>query len=251
MARLDRLGGVSDLRPGAASLRRCRWASCSDNRSIENVEASGPHRGELDTALAGRADRASGDRAADLLCRRRAAAQRGRHRQAGPFASSMGMYQPPCAPGDTRLAVSRSTRTPHRRTMLDQEPAMARPAFVVNEALREKVWHLAGLGVPQDDIAKIVGCAPKTLRKRFRDELDRGVAEANAIISGCLFAAAKGGNTTAQIFWMKTRGGWRERQPADDRDADADAGSGSEVLVLPDNNRDPELTQVLQDAREK
>ena len=126
---------------------------------------------------------------------------------------------------------------------------MARPAFVVTEVLREKVWHLAGLGVPQDDTAKIVGCAPKTLRKCFREELDRGVAEANAIISGCLFAAAKGGNTTAQIFWMKTRGGWRERQPDDDRDADA--GSGSEVLVLPDNNRDPELTQVLQDAQEK
>ena len=130
---------------------------------------------------------------------------------------------------------------------------MARPAFVVTEALREKVWHLAGLGVPQDDIANIIGCAPKTLRKHFRAELDRGVAEANAIISGCLFAAAKGGNTTAQIFWMKTRGGWRERQPADDRDADADTdgGSSSEVLVLPDNDRDPELTQVLQDAQEK
>ena len=51
---------------------------------------------------------------------------------------------------------------------------MARTVFVVNDALREKVRHLAGLGVPQDDIAKIVGCAPKTLRKRFRDELDRG-----------------------------------------------------------------------------
>jgi hypothetical protein len=40
---------------------------------------------------------------------------------------------------------------------------MASPAFVVNEALCEKVRHLAGLGVPQDDIARIVGCAPKTL----------------------------------------------------------------------------------------
>jgi hypothetical protein len=40
---------------------------------------------------------------------------------------------------------------------------MASPAFVVNEALREKVPHLAGLGVPQDDIATIVGCARKTL----------------------------------------------------------------------------------------
>ena len=128
---------------------------------------------------------------------------------------------------------------------------MARSAFVVTEALREKVLHLAGLGVPQNDIAKIVGCAPKTLRKRFREELDRGVAEANAIISGCLFAAAKGGNTTAQIFWMKTRARWREQPPANDPDANANAGSSSEVLVLPDNNRDPELTQVMKDAQEK
>jgi hypothetical protein len=130
---------------------------------------------------------------------------------------------------------------------------MARQRFVATEALREKVWHLAGLGVPQDDIAKIVGCAPKTLRKRFRAELDRGVAEANAVIAGCLFAAAKAGNITAMIFWMKTRARWRERPPADgpDADADADAGSTSEVLVLPDNHRDPELTRMLQEAQEK
>ena len=74
---------------------------------------------------------------------------------------------------------------------------MARKAFVVNDAMREKVRHLAGLGLPQDDIAKIIGCAPKTLRKRFRDDLDRGVAEANATIAGYLFAAAKGGNIAA------------------------------------------------------
>ena len=29
---------------------------------------------------------------------------------------------------------------------------MARQPFVVNEALREKVSHLAGVGVPQDDM---------------------------------------------------------------------------------------------------
>ena len=61
---------------------------------------------------------------------------------------------------------------------------MARTAFVVTDALREKVRYLAGLGGRQDDIAKFIGCAPKTLRTRFRGELDRGVAEANATISG-------------------------------------------------------------------
>ena len=120
---------------------------------------------------------------------------------------------------------------------------MARRAFVVNAAVRDKVRHLAGVGVAQDDIAKIIGCAPKTLRKRCRDDLDRGVAEANATVSGYLFAAAKAGNVTAQIFWLKTRAHWREKTAPEDRIPDAE--SKSEVLVLPDNNRDPELTQVL------
>ena len=129
---------------------------------------------------------------------------------------------------------------------------MAKTAFVATEALREKARYLAGLGVPQDDIAKIIGCAAKTLRGHFRDELDRGVAEADATISGSLFGAAKGGNVTAQIFWLKTRARWRQGSAADDPVPSADAGSNSEViLTLPDNNRDPELTQVLRDAQQK
>ena len=131
-------------------------------------------------------------------------------------------------------------------------PQVAKTAFVATDALREKARYLAGLGVPQHDIAKIIGCAAKTLRRHFRDELDRGVAEANATISGSLFGAAKGGNVTAQIFWLKTRARWREGSAAGDPVPNADAGSNSEVvLVLPDNSRDPELTQVLQDAQRK
>ena len=126
---------------------------------------------------------------------------------------------------------------------------MARKAFVVNDAVREKVRHLAGVGVRQDDIARIIGCAPKTLRKRCRDDLDRGVAEANAMVSGYLFAAAKAGNVTAQIFWLKSRAHWHEKTVADDRVARGDGEPGSQVLlVLPDNQRDPELTQALQSA---
>jgi hypothetical protein len=128
---------------------------------------------------------------------------------------------------------------------------MARKPFVVNDAVREKVRHLAGLGVRQGDIARIVRCSPKTLRKRCRDDLDCGVAEANAIVSGSLFAAAKGGNVVAQIFWLKTRAQWRERPAPDDRAAGGDADANSPVvLVLPDNGRDPELVPAPQDVRE-
>ena len=133
-----------------------------------------------------------------------------------------------------------------------QAPPMARKPFVVNDALREQVRHLAGLGVSQDDIARIVQCSPKTLRKRCRDDLDCGAAEANAIVSGCLFAAAKGGNITAQIFWLKSRARWRERAAPDHRAAGGDAEANSPVvLVLLDNGRDPELVDVRENDLEQ
>ena len=128
---------------------------------------------------------------------------------------------------------------------------MARKEFVVDEAMRERVRYLAGVGVRQDDIARIVGCAPKTLRKRFRDDLDRGIAEANATVCGYLFAAAKAGNISAIIFWLKTRVHWRERSAEDPVPTPADATANPPVLlVLPDNSRDAGLSQVLREAQE-
>jgi len=128
---------------------------------------------------------------------------------------------------------------------------MTRRAFVVNEAVREQVRHLAGVGVRQDDIARIIGCAPKTLRKRCREDLDRGVAEANATIAGYLFAAAKAGNIAAIIFWLKTRAHWRERTAADGAAPAADGEPDSGILLLPDNCRDHDLTAALREAQQQ
>jgi len=127
---------------------------------------------------------------------------------------------------------------------------MTRKASPVNEAVRERVRYLASVGVPQDAIAKIIGCSPKTLRKRFRDELGCGLAEATAKMTGYLFAAAEKGNIAAPIFWLKTQAHWRE-QPAAEETPAADGESNSEVLILPDNGRDPELTKALRDAQKK
>src|SRR3984893_9482798 len=157
----------------------------------------------------------------------------------------------PGGPRSIKYRVNHSTSAPTIGTELDQGPPMPRKPFVVNETVREKVRHLAGVGVRQDDIARIIGCAPKTLRKRCRDDLDRGVAEANAMVSGSLFAAAKAGNVVAQIFWLKTRAHWRENAVRSDAASVSDAeGSSPVVLVLPDNSRDPELTHALQDAHQ-
>jgi len=76
--------------------------------------------------------------------------------------------------------------------------------------LRRQVEALAAYGIPETDIGRVVGIDPKTLRKHYREELDLGEAKANAQVAGYLFNAAKNGNVTAQIFWLKTRAKWRE-----------------------------------------
>ena len=75
------------------------------------------------------------------------------------------------------------------------------------------VQVLSGIGVPQDQIALLIGVDAKTLRKSCRDDLDRGMAEANVKVGQTLFSmATRGDNTAATIFWMKARAGWREKQ---------------------------------------
>src|SRR6185436_11467741 len=69
---------------------------------------------------------------------------------------------------------------------------------------------MAAYGIPEIDIAAVLGVDPKTLRKHYRDELDLGETKANAQVAGFLFNSAKNGNVSAQIFWLKTRARWRE-----------------------------------------
>ena len=77
---------------------------------------------------------------------------------------------------------------------------------------RRTVKTMAGFGVPHEDIATFLGIDPKTLRKHFRAELDRGTVEANAKVAQSLFQmATQGKNVAAAIFWMKARAGWREK----------------------------------------
>lgn len=87
------------------------------------------------------------------------------------------------------------------------------PMFEPTVEQRRTVRTMAGFGVPQDDIATYVDVDPKTLRKHFREELDRGSIEATAKVAQSLFnMATAGGNVAAAIFWMKARAGWREKQ---------------------------------------
>ena len=87
-----------------------------------------------------------------------------------------------------------------------------RKAHEVTEGIRAQVLALSGFGVKTEDIAKYLGIAKQTLFKYYKDELSTGAIGANATIAETLYKKAKDGDTTACIFWLKTRAGWREVQ---------------------------------------
>jgi len=89
---------------------------------------------------------------------------------------------------------------------------VARPRFVPDAEQGRKVRAMAALGIRQEDIALILGLrSPKTLRRHFREDLDRAAPEANARVAQSLFQQATSGkNTAASIFWLKARAGWQE-----------------------------------------
>jgi hypothetical protein len=92
---------------------------------------------------------------------------------------------------------------------------MSRKPHEPSKESRQLVKLHATIGTTQVIIADILGIDVKTLTKYYRTELDQAVAQANASIGGALFNKAKGGDTTAMIFWMKTRAGWREKHDVD------------------------------------
>ncbi len=80
------------------------------------------------------------------------------------------------------------------------------------EATREVVKAMSAYGAPQWFIARKIGICEKSLRQYYRNELDEGMAEADMQISEMLFNKCRKGDTTAIIWYEKTRKGFREQQ---------------------------------------
>ena len=102
--------------------------------------------------------------------------------------------------------------------------------------MRQTVQLHTTVGTPQETIAQILGIDAKTLRKHYRDELDLSRAKANATIGGALFNKAKGGDTAAMIFWMKTQAGWREKQEFDHTSSDGSMTPQQIILRAADDD---------------
>jgi hypothetical protein len=85
-----------------------------------------------------------------------------------------------------------------------------------NEKDRKTVETMAAHGIPELDIAQVIGISAPTLRKWYRNELDTGAIKANSMVAQSLYQKALGsgnGAVAACIFWLKVRAGWVEPRP--------------------------------------
>ena len=110
---------------------------------------------------------------------------------------------------------------------------MSHLPFDPNDEQRRTVKALAAVGVPQEAIAGYIDIDAKTLRKHFRPELDHGTLEANVKVAQTLFSMATvDRNVAACIFWMKARGGWREKNHLEITGKDGESVAPVQVTIV-------------------
>src|SRR3954447_15564796 len=97
---------------------------------------------------------------------------------------------------------------------------------------RNQAEVLSGIGLPHRQIAVLLACDEKTLRKHLGEELTRGDAKATAKIAQSLFSKAMSGDTASMIFWMKIRAGWKERVVQEHTGAGGDGPVCVEVTAI-------------------
>lgn len=95
-----------------------------------------------------------------------------------------------------------------------------RPKLTITNAMCDEAERLPGRGLTMQQIAGCLGISERTLythqaeNSQLQQSIKKGRAEGLAEISNALFEAAKAGNVTAQIFFLKNRDpeNWRDSQ---------------------------------------
>lgn len=95
-------------------------------------------------------------------------------------------------------------------------------------ATKEAIQIMTSLGVTKPVMAKMLGLSLKKLNKDFEHELEYGKDMLTTRITSALIQKALHGNVTAQMFFLKTKAGFRETDKTDVPDAERLALSGVE-----------------------
>jgi hypothetical protein len=88
----------------------------------------------------------------------------------------------------------------------------------------DELYHFAQMGLSEQQIADSLGISNATLGRRKKDDVDfaealkAGKAAGVRAVTNALFEGATNPDkpsTSAQIFFLKNRGGWTDRQEVD------------------------------------
>jgi hypothetical protein len=92
---------------------------------------------------------------------------------------------------------------------------MARPQYQPSDQDMRTVEVMTVGGFPQSEICTVLDIDEKTLRKHFRETLDKASIRADAKVTATMFQMATSGEHPGMTaFWMKVRRRWKE--PAND-----------------------------------
>ncbi len=93
---------------------------------------------------------------------------------------------------------------------------VGKPPHVPTDQSRKQVMAFCGFGLTHDQIAEMLDISDETLRKYYRRELDIGLMSMNAAVANNLYTIATSKESYAvgaAIFWLKSRGQWKDKQP--------------------------------------
>ena len=76
---------------------------------------------------------------------------------------------------------------------------------------RNIISMMVAMGVDRKKIAHVLNLDERKMAEHYAYELENGAELTNLSVANSLYLkATKGGNVTAQIFWLKARAGWKD-----------------------------------------
>ncbi len=91
-------------------------------------------------------------------------------------------------------------------------------AIKITQEILDKAYESASRGLTQEQIAAQLGMSEATLYNKLKSNLEfleaikSGQASGIQQVANAMFETAIDGNTTAQIFYLKNRAGWADKQ---------------------------------------
>ena len=110
---------------------------------------------------------------------------------------------------------------------------MARPTKEPTDEQRKQVQTLAGYGLSQEQIARMLGLHRNTLKKHCAKELEMGKDMAYTQALNSLFSNIKKGKEASIFFYLKTQAGWREKPPEQGEDKEPPPPATVNLIFLP------------------